>query len=293
MITVFTPTYNRAYILPALYQSLKNQSCKDFEWLIVDDGSTDQTNELITEWMCDSDKGFVIRYFFQCNGGKHRAINLGVTKALGDAFFIVDSDDRLYPMTIAILTKWWDEIKENDHFAGVSGLRQYHDGTRIGGGLGCDVLDIDSLSLRTKKQIKGDMAEMFRTKILRQFIFPEIEDEKFLTEAVVWNRIAQHYQLRYYNVSIYCCDYLSDGLTQSIEKHHKNSPEGTALYFAELAHWPQTDWRTYLIAVGNYWKYASFNPQPFRQKWKRIGWWNIVFFPLGWVLALKSRWLLK
>ncbi|MCI7310350.1 MAG: glycosyltransferase family 2 protein [Prevotella sp.] len=92
MLTVFTPTYSRAYSLPRLYESLKAQTFVDFEWLIVDDGSTDGTKQLIEKW---SDEDSFIRYYRQERGGKHRAINLGVQQAKGDLFFIVDSDEYL------------------------------------------------------------------------------------------------------------------------------------------------------------------------------------------------------
>ena len=103
--TVFTPTYNRAYILPKLYQSLREQTCKDFEWMIVDDGSTDDTGKLVAQWE-DQNNGFDIHYYKIQNGGKPRAINFGITKANGDFFFMVDSDARLTTDAVQKMLLW-------------------------------------------------------------------------------------------------------------------------------------------------------------------------------------------
>ena len=107
--TVFTPTYNRAYILPRLYQSLREQTCKDFEWMIVDDGSTDDTGKLVAQWE-DQNNGFDIHYYKIQNGGKPRAINFGITKANGDFFFMVDSDDHLTTDAVQKMLLWCKEI---------------------------------------------------------------------------------------------------------------------------------------------------------------------------------------
>lgn len=110
MITIFTPTYNRAYRLPNLYKSLQEQTCKDFEWLVVDDGSTDNTSKLFEQWQAE-ENSFPIRYFKQPNGGKHRAINRGVKEAKGELFFIVDSDDTLSSNAIRIVFEQYLKYK--------------------------------------------------------------------------------------------------------------------------------------------------------------------------------------
>lgn len=111
MITVFTPSYNRAYCLPRLYISLKTQTYIDFEWLIIDDGSFDDTEQLVREWL-QTPMSF-IRYYKQENGGKHRAINRAVALAKGDLFFIVDSDDYLPSDSLKQLSYYYEQIKEN------------------------------------------------------------------------------------------------------------------------------------------------------------------------------------
>ena len=216
LITVFTPTYNRAYRIQALYESLKNQTDKDFEWLIVDDGSTDNTEELVQNWLKEST--FPIHYIKQPNGGKHRAINNGVKKANGELFYIVDSDDILPPKSIQRIVKQYMPIKDDMSFGGVCGLKAYYNGKKVGGECDFGVLDCNSLEFRYKYKIKGDMAEVIRTSVFKEFPFPEVDGEKFCPEALVFNRIAKKYKLRYFYEKVYMCEYLDDGLTASIVK---------------------------------------------------------------------------
>ena len=177
MITVFTPTFNRGYIIETLYRSLCRQTNKDFEWLVVDDGSTDNTQELIQSFVKEA--LIEIRYIKQPNGGKHRALNRGVKAAIGELFFIVDSDDYLADNALEQIAKHYDDIRDDASFAGVCGIRAFFSGKRIGGDCDFGILDCSSLDFRYKYHYKGDMAEVFKTEILRQYPFPEIEGEKF------------------------------------------------------------------------------------------------------------------
>ncbi len=129
LITVFTPTFNRATIIPKLYNSLVNQSFRDFEWIVVDDGSTDNTEAIFKNWVKES--VFPIRYIKVQNGGKHRAINLGVNIAQGELFFIVDSDDVLLPDSLELIASKYSEIKDDSQFCGLAGSRGTPPGHRI------------------------------------------------------------------------------------------------------------------------------------------------------------------
>lgn len=234
MVTVFTPTYNRAYIISKLYESLCRQTSKGFEWLIVDDGSTDNTESLIKSYILENK--ITIRYFRQKNGGKHRAINKGVEYANGELFFIVDSDDKVTEEAVEWINGTALPIMEDDSFAGLSGIRIYPDGTKIGGGADFGTVDTDTFDLRYRRKIKGDLAEVFKTDILRKYPFPEFENERFCPEALVWNRIAKRYKLRYVHKGIYICEYLQDGLTSKITKIRRNSPKASVTYYSELYH---------------------------------------------------------
>lgn len=254
MITVFTPTYNRAYSLPRLYDSLKAQTFQDFEWFIVDDGSTDNTESAIANWQKEG--AVQINYRKQPNGGKHRAINLGVKLSKGELFFIVDSDDWLPEDSLQHINGYFQQIKEDDSFVGVAGFRCFPDGKKIGGEVNYEVLDTDYVSFREKLGIKGDMAEAWKTSVLRKYPFPEFEGEKFLTEAIVWNKIARDYRLRYFNNNIYTCEYLEDGLTCNIRRHHRNSPLGTMLYYTSLMHDKRYGIVRHIKDAINYWRYT-------------------------------------
>lgn len=234
MITILTPTYNRAYILSKLYNSLCNQTSRDFEWLIVDDGSTDNTQSLINNYIKE-DKVH-IRYIKQENGGKHRAINTGLKEANGELFFIVDSDDSLTNFAVEWISKTAKDIMQDETFAGISGTRIYPNGHKIGGDDDFGTIDANAIDIRTKHFVTGDLAEVFKTEVLRKYPFPEFEGEKFCPEALVWNRIAKKYKLRYVNCGIYICEYLSDGLTASIVRQRLNSPKASMTFYSEQHH---------------------------------------------------------
>lgn len=251
MVTVFTPTYNRAYILPKLYASLRTQTCYDFEWLIVDDGSTDETERLVKEWLVDSNE-FHIRYYKQANGGKHRAINKGVQLAQGKLFFIVDSDDYLTADAIETLIFWEKLVaKEKRPFCGVAGERaSIKDGKLIGTANNYgEYVDATALE-REKNNIYGDKAEAFYTKVLKQYPFPEIDGEKFITENVVWYRIANDgYLMRWYSKPIYMCEYREDGLTHQGNKLFANNPKGYALSVRERCKFRNADKKGKIFAA--------------------------------------------
>ena len=282
MITVFTPSYNRAYCLPRLYISLKTQTYIDFEWLIIDDGSFDDTEQLVREWL-QTPMSF-IRYYKQENGGKHRAINRAVALAKGDLFFIVDSDDYLPSDSLKQLSYYYEQIKENNSFAGVAGVRCYPNGIKIGTQVSYKVLDIDSVDFQRKLKAKGDMAEAWKTSVLKQYPFPEFDGEKFITEAIVWNKIARRYMLRYFNYNIYICEYLDDGLSKNIRKHHRNSPQGTMLYYTSLMRDSRFRIIRHIKDAINYWRYTikfsgSRNDLPFGA---------YIFYPIGYLVYLND-----
>lgn len=235
MITIFTPTYNRAYILENLYNSLKGQTCKDFEWIVIDDGSTDNTSEILAEWMRD-DRDFDMICHTVENGGKHRAINKAVRIANSNAFFIVDSDDYLLPEAVEKANKWFSTIENDDEFAGISGLKGYSADKPVGGFGSFTGEYVDATNIqRYLYNLNDDKAEIYKTEILKKYPFPEFEGETFVPEPVVWDHIARDgYKLRWYNEVIYICDYLEDGLTASGNRKFINNPKGFLSYLAML-----------------------------------------------------------
>lgn len=226
MITVITPTYNRAHLLNNLYDSLQMQTVFDFEWIVVDDGSSDNTSEQIKLWMAN-EKKFKIKLITTKNGGKHRAINRGVKSAEGEFVFIVDSDDVITPDAIAIIRKWVEEIKDNSKIAAVSGLRSNKNDEQIGDfPKGKDFVDVKN-SERCINHLLGDKAEIYKKEILLEYPFPEFEGELFIPEDVVWNLISlKGYVVRWHNKVIYKGNYLKNGLTDRSLVLRKNNFKG-------------------------------------------------------------------
>lgn len=286
LITVFTPTYNRAHLLPRLYESLFKQAFKDFEWVIVDDGSVDDTKEVVDKFLVhsfqfldDSDKAlFPIRYFYQENGGKHRAINRGVKEAKGELFFIADSDDILPSNALETVVGIYQDIKGDSSFAGVCGLDGTFEGKVIGSGLPQDVIDDTSIAVRFKLGVTGDMMEVFRTEVLREFPFPEIKGERFCPEVLVWNRIASKYKLRYFNQVIYLAEYQNDGITAGIVRARMNSPIASMMTYGEMTGYKDVPFIIRLKSAINYWRFRFCSDN--KQK-PKLSWWYHWTMPLG------------
>ena len=237
-ITVFTPTYNRGYIIENLYRSLQRQSFKDFEWLVIDDGSSDNTENLFKNW-CNDDNSFNIRYYKKENGGKHRAINRGLDLANGELFFTVDSDDYLTDDALEKIYDWEKALDKSKKFAGIVANRGYEKDKTINNYFEKEYLDLDLLQVYTysengKKVLDGERAFIFYTDIHREYKYPEFDGEKFMTEAVAWNRMAHDgYLVRYYNDIIWIFEYLEDGLTKAGNKLFLENPRGYALCLKE------------------------------------------------------------
>ena len=234
-ITVFTPTYNRAHTILRLYNSLLRQTYKDFEWLVIDDGSTDDTGNLFRELIFEHKLN--IRYYKVENGGKHRAINKALNLADGDIFFIVDSDDYLVDNALERIVYWFDTIEsenEKRNFAGVSGLKGKPTGQLVGTTFQGDYKDA-RYAERIKYKIFGDKAEAYYTDIIRKYRFPEFEGENHVAMSVVWAAIGgDGYKLRYFNEVIYICEYLQDGITKSSLSRRRKNIKGTLYAYSKL-----------------------------------------------------------
>lgn len=216
--TVFTPTYNRAGTLPRLHASLTAQTFRDFEWLIVDDGSEDDTEELVAAWCADSD--FPIRYVRQHNQGKHVAFNRGVREARGELFLSLDSDDELLPRALERFKFHWDSIPEREQatFSAVTGLCVDANGEIVGTRFPSDPTDSDPLEIRFRHRVRGEKCGFHRTEVLRRTPFPEPPGQRFVTESIVWDRIARAYSTRYVNepMRIYHTDHDATSLSAQV-----------------------------------------------------------------------------
>ena len=287
LITVFTPTYNRAKLLPRLHKSLQEQTNKDFEWVIVDDGSTDNTKEVIEKIIIEQEDNIPIRYFYKENGGKHTAINQGVKLALGELFLILDSDDSLPVYSLEKIQTFYNESKAQLNFGGGCGLMGHHDGTRIGSGFPSKTLYANTIELRYKYQITGDLLEIFKTDVLKEYPFPEITGERFCPEALLWNRIARKYKLYCFKEIIYFRDYLDGGLTDKIIEIRMKSPIATTICYGEMLdlHIPIKD---RIKAAINYWRFYFCIEEKSKIR-KRINLLWAGLLPIGWAFHVKDH----
>ena len=209
MITILTPTYNRGNIINNAYESLVKQTNKNFEWLVIDDGSTDDTKSIIHNF--SKQKKISVRYLKKENGGKHSALNLGIKKAKGNLILILDSDDYLREDAIELVYKYWDKYKNNKKLCGMTFLR------KINNPIYKDKLFDECVSnmidFKYNEGNLADMCEVMRKDILLEYPYPIFEGEKFLSEVIVTGEIAKKYDTAYIPIEIYYTNYLEDGLS--------------------------------------------------------------------------------
>lgn len=234
-VAILTPTYNRSYILPKLYDSLCRQTSDDFKWYIVNDGSTDTTEETVKSFSSDQ---FEIVYIQKNNGGKHTALNEGLQHIAEQLTFIVDSDDYLSDDAIETIIHDWEKYRTASNIGGLSYYKLHKNGQIVGNCYPTDKVLVDTYAnVRVNNAILGDKAEIYRTDILKAHPFPEYPGEKFLSEAIVWNAISKAgYKLAFIRKGIYFCEYLPDGLTSAGRKYQLQNPLGTMAHARSFLH---------------------------------------------------------
>jgi glycosyltransferase involved in cell wall biosynthesis len=289
MITVFTPTYNRAKLLPRLYQSLKTQTNKNFEWLIVDDGSVDETENLITKYIIEN--RMPIRYYKQENAGKHIAINKGLDKANGRYFFIVDSDDYLTNESIQKILEWFENV--DDKIAGVVGRKCYSSLDKIGSSFP----KVTFISNHIKKiyidHIKGDLAEVYRTDIMRQNKFPFFQNEKYCAEGLLWNRIAREQDSFFFDECVYIAEYQPDGLSSKSARLRHASPTYAHLYYSELLEYKKLSLKIKLRTYINLWRFSFNKPSLVNKNFRKFTLLSFISLPIGILIFLIENFLNK
>lgn len=255
LIAILTPTYNRAYIIRTLYESLLKQSSYNFVWYVIDDGSTDKTEELIDSFSTDK---FKIIYKKKLNGGKHTAINFGMKYIKEELTFIVDSDDSLKSNAIETICIDWKKYKCKE-LAGLSYYRVFSNDIVIGAKWPDNQISIDTfVNMRINKNTYGDKAEVWKTSLLKTHPFPEFEGERFLSEAIVWNKISEEkYKMVFLPKGIYICEYLEDGLTKQGRKTRLENFQGTmehakSHFFKEVNFFIRMKYMLYYTAVSIY-----------------------------------------
>ena len=234
MITIFTPSYNRKNELKKLYESLLRQNNKDFEWLIVDDGSIDDTRSYVKK--IKRENKISINYVYKENGGKQSAYNMGLDNAKGDIFLCIDSDDILKENILKIIEDDFKKITKDKKIAGVMYVQSYIKDKKeiIGTSFPNDYMIDTYYNIYNKIKVTGDKLIVLKTSVAKKYYFPIIEGEKFIPEALIFNRISLKYNFLCRNIIAAHKEYLDGGYSSNYFSLVKRNPLGNALYFKEL-----------------------------------------------------------
>ena len=274
-LTIFTPTYNRGSTLQRLYESLLLQTRFDFEWLIIDDGSTDNTEEIIKTFYLQ-DK-FPIVFHQKKNGGKHTAYNTALTLAKGDFFFCVDSDDRLKEDAIEKLLAILPQIKKHQF---IMAYKIDQNGKLLSDTFPKNCTETTLTQLNFKFKCCGEFSLIFPTNLAQQFQFPIFKGEQFITESVIYDRIDKIATALLFPQILTVCEYQPDGLSNSINSTMKKNPAGYCLYFMQRIDM-QPSLKDKIITAG---KYNCFKVFAKKQKSNYTGNYKTLVFltiPLG------------
>ncbi len=246
-ITVFTPAYNRAHTLPRTYNSLLKQENKDFIWLIVDDGSTDNTAELVKEWQ-QKDNGFEIRYVFKENGGMHTAHNSAYENIDTELNVCIDSDDMLSEGAIEAILKKWTSVR-NDNYAGIIGLDADFDGNIIGNGFPHDMNET-TLGGYYANGGTGDKKLVYRTDVIKKYPpYPVFEGERYVALGYKYRLIDQDYSLAVLDKVLCDVEYQADGSSGTMWKQYKKNPKGFAFWRKVCMQYPISKKRIFVDCI--------------------------------------------
>ncbi len=224
MITIITASYNRAHLLRRCYNSLLNQTNLQFEWIVVDDGSTDNTKELMND-ILNEEHSFRIQFITKTNGGKHTALNASHPYITGKYVLLLDSDDWLIPDAIKIVIDGWSQYENDMSVAMVTFNKQKSNGTLCAFAKD-EYIPTDVMHYKRVEVSSSDCVEVLRTKLFLKYPFPVFEGERFLAETALWYRAGLDGSCIYINKVVYICEYLEGGLTASGRKMRVNNPLG-------------------------------------------------------------------
>jgi glycosyltransferase involved in cell wall biosynthesis len=287
--SIITPTYNRAKYLPNIYGCLLSQDSHDFEWIIVDDGSTDDTQNVVAGLGNELN----IEYIYQKNAGKPSAVNAGVAKANSYITIILDSDDVLLSNALEIAWKYFDENDKCflNNCVSLSGLSMNNDNMIIGDLFPSNEFVSDHISCRYNRNINGDKCDFFLTPILKKYPFPLFEGENFITEAAVWNRIAFEHNVLYINNVFQIKDYLPEGLSSRYDKIMLDNPQGSELFFNEASN-KKFNFQLQLHHSVEYIKFAKINRRKYvfkNAKNKQIYFLGLVLYHFKYSICLTHK----
>ena len=242
-ITVFTPAYNRVHTLKRTYESLVKQDCKDFKWLIVDDGSSDNTKKLVLEWQ-KKDNGFDIQYIYKKNGGMHTAHNVAYENIDTELNVCIDSDDMLAENAISKILKKWYQVKDKG-YAGIIGLDADFSGNIIGTGFPSGMEETTLVGYYANGG-SGDKKLVYRTDVINEYPpYPVFEGEKYVALGYKYRLIDQKYKLAVLNDVLCNVEYQLDGSSNSMLKQYIRNPKGFAFWRKVCMQYPESEKRVF------------------------------------------------
>ena len=285
-LTIFTPAYNRAHTLPRTYESLCAQDCKDFIWLIVDDGSTDNTSKLVKKWK-GKENGFEIQYIYKENGGMHTAHNTAYENIHTELNVCIDSDDRMPLGAVGKIKKTWELIR-NSGYAGIIGLDSDFDGNIIGKGFPNGVIDT-TLGGYYAAGGAGDKKLVYRTDVINSVPeYPVFPGEKYVGLAYKYTLIDQKFRLFVLNEILCEVEYQSDGSSKTMWKQYLNNPKGFAFLRKIAMQYPTSKKRLIRDCI-HYCSSSQIakNKSYIRESPKKFL--TVLCTPMGWLLTYVVR----
>lgn len=237
MLTVFTPTYNRAYTLHKCYESLKRQTNKNFNWLVIDDGSTDNTKELIDVWKKEAD--FEIIYIYKKNGGMHTAHNTAYENIQTELNVCIDSDDYLTDDAVEVIVTEWEKVR-SDKLAGLGALNVSESGDVIGKAFPETLKRSKYFDIYNKHGVSGDKKFIYRTELTKNYPYPEFEGEKYVGLDYKYKKLDEKYELVLINKVVCVVEYMEDGSSKNMLRQYSNNPRGWCFFRLENLKIPNT-----------------------------------------------------
>ena len=285
-LTVFTPVYNRAHTLPRTYESLCIQECKDFMWLIIDDGSTDGVESLIREWQ-KKDNGFEIQYIYKENGGMHTAHNVAYEHIVTELNTCIDSDDCMAEGAVQSIVEEWKKVKDKG-YAGLIGLDADLKGELIGKGFPKDLKETTLVGYYAAGGI-GDKKLVYRTDVIKKYPpYPVFEGEKYVSLAYIYRLIDQDYKLAVLDKVLCNVEYQNDGSSATMWKEYVKNPKGFAFWRKVCMKYPESQKRLFIDCI-HYCSSSQIarNRNYIKESPRKML--TIFCSPLGWSLTMLIR----
>lgn len=281
ILTVFTPAYNRAYTLHKCYESLKRQTSKEFKWLVIDDGSTDNTKELVYKWKKEAD--FEIKYIYKENGGMHTAHNTAYENIDTELNVCIDSDDYLTDNAVEIIINEWEKVR-SDKLAGLGALNIFESGEVIGTIFPNELKTSKYFDIYNKYGVSGDKKFIYRTELVKQYPYPEFEGERYVGLDYKYKKLDEKYEIALVNKIVCVVEYMEDGSSKNMLRQYKNNPRGWCFFRLENLKIPNTSLKYKFKECVHYVSSSLIiNNKKFIMKspYKVM---TIIALPFGWIL---------